>query len=171
MAAENDCECGCGRKASAGRRFVHGHNRRGAKNKRDETPWLVEGRGYHTPCWTWQLSVNRGGYGMVNRDGYAGHAHRWVYMRHVGEIPDGLQLDHLCRNRDCVNPAHLEPVTQRENVLRGVAPTAANAQKTSCKRSHPFDDENTYFFPDGRRACRTCQRAARLAYQERKAAA
>jgi hypothetical protein len=81
----------------------------------------------------------------------------------VGPIPEGLVIDHLCRNRGCINPTHMEPVTNAENVLRGEGPTAVNARKTHCKRGHPFDDVNTYVYAKGR-ACRMChqlrQRAA-----------
>ena len=83
---------------------------------------------------------------------------QWAYRAMVGEIPGGLVLDHLCRNVLCVNPSHLEPVTNRENILRGVGITAQNAQKTQCKWGHPFSGENLFVRPDGERMCRACMR-------------
>lgn len=88
-------------------------------------------------CWEWIGTVNSGGYGSFN-DGRQFKAHRWSYARFKGPIPPSLTLDHLCRNRRCVNPDHLEPVTNRENILRGNGPTAENARKTHCKRGHPL---------------------------------
>lgn len=112
-------------------------------------------------CWTWTGKQSGGGYGYW----YGGHptqrlVHRVVYEALVGQIPDGCQLDHLCRNRLCVNPAHLEPVSPRENTRRSTAPAAVNAAKTQCIRGHQFTPENTYVRPDGRgRACIACIRA------------
>jgi hypothetical protein len=85
-------------------------------------------------------------------------AHRFAYELFVDEIPDGLTLDHLCRNPRCVNPGHLEPVTQRENTLRGISPVAVNAAKTHCKHGHLLDEANTYMTNAGSRQCRTCNR-------------
>ncbi|KAB2977369.1 HNH endonuclease [Streptomyces sp. SS1-1] len=84
-------------------------------------------------------------------------AHRVAYQEIVGPIPEGLQLDHLCRVRHCVNPAHLEPVTSRENTLRGENLVAINAAKTHCKRGHLFDAANTYRWRNSR-ICRECRR-------------
>lgn len=105
-------------------------------------------------CIEWAGSINGSGYGTF----YAGErksvvAHRWAYQHYVGDIPPGMYLDHLCRNRTCVNPSHLEPVTQRENLRRG----ETNASKAHCPQRHPYSEENTYVVPSsGQRKCRTC---------------
>ena len=83
-------------------------------------------------------------------------AHRVVWSLTNGPIPDGLVLDHLCRNRACCNPAHMEPVTIGENVMRGETIPARNAAKTECGNGHPFDPENTYISTRGARVCRRC---------------
>ena len=89
----------------------------------------------------------------------------------IPDIADGLQIDHLCRVRCCVNPAHLEPVTPRENTLRGVGVTAKNAAKTHCSKGHPLSDENLLVLASGRRVCRACARSNGKRYKERNRAA
>jgi len=109
-------------------------------------------------CWLWTGGGNGKGYGIVH--GRSSRvAHRFSYEMLVGPVPEGLQLDHLCRQRCCVNPAHLEPVTSRENTLRGVGPSAKAARVTACPFGHPYDAENV-ITSDGDRRCRTCRRAA-----------
>lgn len=110
-------------------------------------------------CIEWIASTNGGGYGTFypGNSGASVVAHRWSYEYHVGPIPDGLYLDHLCRNRACVNPDHLEPVTQRENLMRSDSPSARAARKTHCPQGHPYANANV-FIDAGKRKCRTCVR-------------
>jgi len=121
-------------------------------------------------CWTWQGRMFPNGYGDTawapNR-----YAHRWSYEHFVGPIPEGLTLDHLCRNTRCVNPAHLDPVTHRENILRSpIAPAAVNARKTHCKHGHSLADARRSG-PDGRhRHCRMCEVIYNRTYYRRRAA-
>lgn len=103
-------------------------------------------------CWRWTASIDAYGYGRItNRP-----AHRVSYEVHVGPIPDGLQLDHLCRVRSCVNPNHLEPVTLYENLMRSEGPSAINSRKTHCKRGHPLTRDNLVEISP-RRICKTCK--------------
>lgn len=106
-------------------------------------------------CWLWTAACNRDGYGAFSVNGRMVKAHRFAYEELVGPIPDGLVIDHLCRNRECVNPAHLEPVTHVENVRRG-RPGDQNRRKTHCPMGHPYDDANT-IHKNGRRFCRACR--------------
>ena len=118
----------------------------------------VDRSGGPDACWVWLAGRQSAGYGLFYLDGSPKVAHRVAYEITVGPIPDGMQLDHLCRVRACVNPGHLEPVSNRENALRGVGPTAVNAAKTSCVRGHGFTPENTRISPSsGKRTCRTCE--------------
>lgn len=103
-------------------------------------------------CWVWMDVKDKLGYGRAGRRGYA---HRVVYEALNGTLPKELTLDHLCRNTSCVNPEHLEPVLHKENVLRGVGPTARNSKKTHCWRGHEFTLENTKIKKTGRE-CRMC---------------
>lgn len=124
-------------------------------------------------CWLWEGAVNTSGYGKmtIKRDGRwrTMGAHRVSYETRVGAVPAGLQLDHLCRVRLCINPAHLEPVTCLENQMRSPLTHAyINATKTACKHGHEFTPENTYYPPrGGERACRQCKRDSANDYNRR----
>ncbi len=110
-------------------------------------------------CWLWTAAVMNNGYGRFKQDGKTRAAHRVAYEMLAGPLLMGQQLDHLCRVRACVNPAHLEPVTPKVNVLRGRTITARNAAKMVCDRGHQLAGENLFVRRDGRRRCRTCNRA------------
>jgi hypothetical protein len=115
-------------------------------------------------CWNWQRFRDRDGYGKFQYRGVGWRAPRWIYEALRGRIPDGHHLDHLCRNRGCVNPDHLEPVLPRENWRRGEAHTLALADATHCVNGHEFTPENTHISTrrsgpgagSERRSCKTC---------------
>lgn len=138
---------------------------------------------WDTGCWIWTGGKNKDGYGtfFVNmQTGYT-RSHTWAYMHFIGPIGDGLELDHLCRNRACCNPHHLEPVTHKENTRRGDVGKhmkSLKAQKTHCPKGHPYSGDNLKLHPvKGYRMCRECIRVAgsyddkaRQRYYARKAA-
>jgi hypothetical protein len=123
---EGFCQCGCGEKTNIAKKnhtvfgFVKGKPYHYIQNhhKRKKTQYLEEDRGFDTPCWIWQLTLNQDGYARTYRRGTT-LAYKAYYERVHGPVPDGLQLDHLCCQRDCVNPYHLEAVTNIENTRRG----------------------------------------------------
>lgn len=115
----------------------------------------------YTECWEWTASRTSTGYGQFAIAGMPRKAHRVAYELMVTEIPDGLHLDHLCRNPLCVNPWHLDPVTNAVNTERGRLRTVLNAKppKSHCPSGHEYAGDNLYFDSEGYRACRTCNRA------------
>lgn len=118
-----------------------------------------------TPCWVWTGDTQRGGYGRVWFDGGTKLTHRVIYELLLGPIPKGLCIDHLCRNRVCCNPGHMEVVTYSENVCRGVGPMLAKErckQQTHCVHGHLYDEKNTRLstnkLGEVQRICRTCHK-------------
>jgi len=146
------CMCGCGERTALAKqghaakgwvkgkpvRYVGGHckNVRSAKDSTVERvllSYVVEDRGFTSPCWIWQRYVSPAGYGIATAYGHNHRAHRFYYEAYVGPIPQGMDIDHLCRHRDCVNPAHMEPVSRRENVRRGGS-VRLSAHRAGCVR-------------------------------------
>jgi len=120
-------------------------------------------------CWIWTACVGGGGHGLFWADGKQHRAHRWIWEQAHGPLPVGLMLDHVkargCTSRACVNLAHLEPVTNRENLRRSENTLASiYAAKTHCPQGHEYTDENTYRIKTGGRACRVCRNAATRRY-------
>jgi HNH endonuclease len=110
-------------------------------------------------CWMWRGAHFNSGYARVKFHGRDTVAHLIAWELTNGPVPAGLELDHLCRNRGCVNPAHLEPVTHRENEVRGNTVIRNNALKIVCHKGHPLSGDNLFVRNDGRRRCRACERA------------
>lgn len=108
-------------------------------------------------CWLWRGCIDSNGYGVFNRKRKLDRVHRYSYSTANGPIPKGLHLDHLCRVRNCVNPAHLEAVTSKENWRRGMSPAAISVATNKCKRGHELSGEHLYVRPDGWRGCLTCR--------------
>ena len=121
-----------------------------------------------TPCWVPNYGLTNMGYTRMRagRSGRRVYSHRLAYEHFVGPIPEGLQLDHHCRNRACCNPAHLEPVTNQENFVRGSHPHAVIYRTGLCPRGHSMDE--AYVSPAGARRCRTCRDELMREYRARK---
>lgn len=120
-----------------------------------------------TRCWVWQGAVSQTGYGRIGEGGTSKRTlstHRLSYEHHVGQIPDGLELDHTCSNRRCCNPDHLEPVTHAENLRRGQGSSARAVRTGRCHRGHSLDDALMW---DGKRTCRTCRKLRRRKHVRR----
>ena len=132
-------------------------------------------------CWPWQRKISPEGYGRFNYRGDRYYAHREAYTRSYGSIPAGLTIDHLCHNRAktcagnstclhrrCVNPAHLEAVSHRTNIIRGNSPSMEFYRKGTCQRGHPKTPENMYIRKDrpGKWECRPCARAREKAKRQ-----
>lgn len=111
----------------------------------------------NTGCWLWAGKVRGDGYVRFNDNGKGVYGHRFMYEHLIGVIPEGLTIDHLCRVRSCLNPQHLEPVTMKVNILRGISPFAVNARKTHCVHGHEYTAENTISLKNGRE-CKECRR-------------
>lgn len=122
-------------------------------------------------CWIWQGATmwsKNLQYAVFTWRNQWCLAHRASYNLFVGPLPEDLTIDHLCRHTLCVNPEHLELVTQQENILRGDGPTAINSRKIQCIHGHPFDSENTAYRPNGGRYCKQCNRESTKRYLHRK---
>jgi len=109
-------------------------------------------------CWTWTGSHDPDGYGKISVRSRMTNAHRVAYQIYVGPIPEAYEVDHLCRNRGCVNPAHLEAVPKPVNIARGEGAAARYARRTHCKNGHEYTPTNTRLSRTGTRQCRECER-------------
>lgn len=179
------CSCECGRESTVDAcKLRSGHTQScgcaiglGSRRRSEFDRFIEKTRPAENGCIEWTGGLNGAGYGQFYRGGRnsanetgKGYAHRYAYEYYVGPIPDGMHLDHLCRNRKCCNPAHLEPVTHRENILRGSAPAARHARKTHCPAGHEYSGDNLYVHPvKGQRICRMCGKLrARAKYQRQR---
>lgn len=151
----------------------------------DQDRFLAKVEKTTSGCWVWRAGLTGAGYGAFTLPGHGGKkqvgAHVWSYQNFVGEIPAGLELDHTCHDpatcsggsacphRRCVNPEHLEPVTKRDNLLRGGGVAAKNYRKTHCHAGHPLSGDNLYNYKNHRRVCRACQKEREQSYRRKQA--
>lgn len=121
-------------------------------------------------CWVWKERKNQDGYGTLKFHGKRHHAHKFIYELFFGKVPNGLELDHLCSNRPCVNPNHLEPVTHKENIGRGRTGKYLS-ERTHCKNGHEYNSENTRISVavtgTTYRQCKQCLRDGTKRWRER----
>lgn len=177
-----DCVSGGRRRCLACKRERYAASR-APKPTRADLIWARVDRGSADACWPWTGPIDgRWGYGLFNYECQTEQAHRVVYELVIGPIPDGLDLDHTCHNEDptcgggvcehrrCVNPAHMEPATRAENVMRGKSLIAELARRTHCPQGHPYNEANTWTSPNktGGRQCRICNRDKARAARARK---
>jgi len=122
-------------------------------------------------CWLWEGAKNSWGYGQFYPNGRKSQvrAHRFAFEETKGKIPNEMVLDHLCKNKACINPSHLEIVTSRENTLRGESPLAKFARQTHCLRGHILDEKNTYYPTPFKRYCRKCRIIRQRKHRQNKA--
>lgn len=138
-----------------------------AKDPADRLRYVIA----ENDCWVWLGAKDKDGYGQISIKKprcTTLRAHVVSYEAINGKVPTGLVLDHLCKNPSCINPTHLEPVTNKVNILRGVGRAALNAQKTRCPKGHPYAGGNLYVNPKGQRICRLCNCYAQQRYRQQK---
>lgn len=140
----------------------------------EERFWVKVDKDGPGGCWLWTASQNGRGYGQIRVSGRLLYAHRVAYELEVGPIPEGLTIDHLCRNPSCVRPDHLEIVTMKVNALRGTSPPAQNAEKERCQRGHPLTESNLVRLTgkrEGHRRCKQCHSERQRRYNRKQRAA
>jgi len=137
--------------------------------------WIKKYSSCSGECWLWQGTTDRNGYGYVGVHGRTIPVHRVVYEFFVGTVPDGLEIDHLCRRRNCINPFHLRPVTHEENMARAIgcgqydrSTAGITSDQTHCSRRHRLTKSNTLVKASGQIICLTCRKDNQKAYQKRK---
>lgn len=182
------CQCGCGKVVTETYKrtrsalghvkgeyhpFLPSHQHPSRQMTLEEKFWANVDRRGPDECWEWTGGKISAGYGhlIISKAEGSHRAHRYSYELLVGPIPDGLEIDHLCENRACVNPAHLEAVTHQTNMVRAsTSLVGINARKTHCPRGHEYSPGNTYVQPNGGRRCRECARIVKRAWTARKIA-
>lgn len=154
-------------KRSLGPRSISEENKEKARQRLIE--WMdVVDLGYATPCHISRRTTNGKGYATLKIERRGWYAHRLSYYLFKGELTEDLVVDHLCRNRACINPDHLELVSQKVNLLRGVGPTATRSQQVECINGHELAGSNVYTRPNGTRLCRRCDADRARVYRARK---